>query len=206
MAGTSLESQGFTQQVNPPYYSVKEAVFPFIKFPNCDPILGPEMKSTGEVMGVGRSFAEAFAKAQLAAGVNLPKTGNAFISVRDADKKASVDVARHLANLGFTLLATEGTAKVLMQAGIECSRVNKVNEGRPHIVDMIKNDEIQFIVNTTEGKQAIADSRMMRSNALQNKVTYTTTIAGAKATCMAMELGETTSISRLQDLHKELRT
>ncbi|WP_455375646.1 carbamoyl-phosphate synthase large subunit [Kaarinaea lacus] len=206
MAGTSLKDQGFTEEVKPSYYSVKEAVFPFIKFPNCDPILGPEMKSTGEVMGVGRSFAEAFAKAQLAAGVQLPKTGNAFISVRDADKHAAIDVAKHVKAIGFKIVATDGTAKVLLEAGIDCARVNKVNEGRPHIVDMIKNDEIQFIVNTTEGKQAIADSRAIRSDALQNKIPYTTTIAGARATCMAMELGEITSISRLQDLHEELRT
>jgi len=206
MAGTSLETQGFVEQVIPSYFSVKEAVFPFIKFPNCDPILGPEMKSTGEVMGVGKTFAEAFAKAQLAAGVDLPKTGNAFISVRDADKAAAVDVAKHIKAIGFKILATDGTAKVLQQAGIECSRVNKVNQARPHIVDMIKNDEIQFIVNTTEGKQTIADSRTIRSNALQNKVPYTTTIAGAKATCMAMELGDMSTINRLQDLHEELRT
>ena len=157
-------------------------------------------------MGVGKTFAEAFAKAQLGAGVELPKTGTAFISVRDADKQAAIDVAKHVKSIGFNIVATDGTAMVLEQAGIECVRVNKVNQGRPHIVDMIKNDEIQFIVNTTEGKQAIADSRTLRSNALQNKVTYTTTIAGAKATCMAMELGEITSINRLQDLHKELRT
>jgi len=206
MAGTSLKSQGFVKQVKPAYFSVKEAVFPFIKFPNSDPILGPEMKSTGEVMGVGRSFAEAFAKAQLAAGVDLPKTGNAFISVRDADKEAAIDIAKHIKKIGFNIVATEGTANVLKKVGIECDHVNKVGEGRPHIVDMIKNDEIQFIVNTTEGKKAIADSRTIRSNALQNKVPYTTTIAGAKATCMAMELGDMSSISRLQDLHKELGT
>jgi carbamoyl-phosphate synthase large subunit len=206
MAGKSLESQGITAEIIPGYYSVKEAVFPFIKFPSCDPILGPEMKSTGEVMGIGDEFAEAFAKAQLAAGIVFPKRGRAFISVRDADKQAAIDVAKMIVELGFDIVATEGTAKALQAAGVTCERVNKVNEGRPDIVDIIKNDEIHFIVNTTEGKQAIADSRTIRSNALQNKVMYTTTIAGANATCLAMQLGETSSINRLQDLHKELHS
>jgi len=206
MAGMSLVSQGFTQQVIPKYFSVKEAVFPFIKFPNHDPILGPEMKSTGEVMGVGRSFAEAFGKAQLAANIIFPEPGIAFISVRDADKQAAISVARQVKELGFQVVATSGTAKVLSAAGIECTLVNKVNEGRPHIVDMIKNDEIHFIINTTEGKQAIADSRTIRSNALQNKVMYTTTIAGARASCLAMRLDKMLTINRLQDLHKELTT
>ena len=206
MAGKSLESQGVTAEIIPDYYSVKEAVFPFIKFPSCDPILGPEMKSTGEVMGVGDEFAEAFAKAQLAAGIVFPKRGRAFISVRDADKQAAIDVAKMIVELGFDIVATEGTAKTLQTAGVACERVNKVNEGRPDIVDIIKNDEIHFIVNTTEGKQAIADSRTIRSNALQNKVMYTTTIAGANATCLAMQLGETSTINRLQDLHKELHS
>ncbi|WP_455196836.1 carbamoyl-phosphate synthase large subunit, partial [Kaarinaea lacus] len=206
MAGKSLESQGVTAEIIPNYYSVKEAVFPFIKFPSCDPILGPEMKSTGEVMGIGDEFAEAFAKAQLAAGIVFPKRGRAFISVRDADKQAAIDVAKMIVELGFDIVATEGTERVLQAAGVACERVNKVNEGRPDIVDIIKNDEIHFIVNTTEGKQAIADSRTIRSNALQNKVMYTTTIAGANATCLAMQLGETSSINRLQDLHKELHS
>ncbi|WP_455219817.1 carbamoyl-phosphate synthase large subunit, partial [Kaarinaea lacus] len=206
MAGQSLESQGMTSEVTPNYYSVKEAVFPFIKFPSCDPILGPEMKSTGEVMGVGTEFAEAFAKAQLAAGIEFPKGGRAFISVRDADKTAAISVAKQVVELGFDIVATMGTAKVLREAGISCSRVNKVTEGRPHIVDMIKNDEIHFIINTTEGKQAIADSRTIRSNALQNKVMYTTTITGARATCLAMQLGNSSSIYRLQDLHQELQS
>ena len=206
MVGRSLESQGITAEVVPHYYSVKEAVFPFIKFPSCDPILGPEMKSTGEVMGVGTDFAQAFAKAQLAAGVVFPKPGRAFISVRDADKKAAAGVAKQIIELGFDIVATEGTAKVLQSAGIACTRVNKVNEGRPDIVDMIKNREIHFIINTTEGKQAITDSRTIRSNALQSKVMYTTTIAGARATCLAMQLGEVSTINRLQDLHKELHS
>ncbi|WP_455206723.1 carbamoyl-phosphate synthase large subunit [Kaarinaea lacus] len=206
MVGTSLKSQGITAEVIPKYYSVKEAVFPFIKFPSCDPILGPEMKSTGEVMGIGSKFAEAFAKAQLAAGVVFPKNGRVFISVRDADKNVAISVAKHVIELGFDIVATDGTAKALQSAGIACTRVNKVGEGRPHIVDMIKNDEIHFIVNTTEGKKAITDSRTIRSNALQNKVMYTTTITGARATCLAMQLGDTSSINRLQDLHKELHS
>ncbi|MFQ5488924.1 MAG: carbamoyl-phosphate synthase large subunit, partial [Gammaproteobacteria bacterium] len=173
MAGRSLAAQGVTKEVVPPYYAVKEAVFPFAKFPGVDPILGPEMKSTGEVMGVGRSFAEAFAKSQLAAGVELPRGGKAFVSVRDADKKRAVEVARDLVALGFKVLATRGTAGVLEAAGVPCERVNKVAEGRPHIVDMIKNDEISLIINTTEGKQAIADSYAIRREALLHKVTYT---------------------------------
>jgi carbamoyl-phosphate synthase large subunit len=206
MAGQSLESQGITSEVVPGYYSVKEAVFPFIKFPSCDPILGPEMKSTGEVMGIGLDFAEAFAKAQLAAGIEFPKNGCAFISVRDADKESAISVAKHVLELGFELVATSGTAKSLQAAGISCAQVNKVNEGRPDIVDMIKNGEIHFIINTTEGKQAIADSRAIRSNALQNKVMYTTTITGARATCLAMQIGNSSSINRLQDLHQELNS
>ena len=163
------------------------------------------MKSTGEVMGVGRTFAEAYAKAQIAAGITLPRSGTAFISVRDADKPAAVGVAKTLLGLGFKIVATLGPAKTLEQAGIDCLRVNKVAEGRPHIVDMIKNDEIDFIINTTEGKKAIADSRTIRSNALHRKVTYTTTIAGAEATCLAIHQKELSHIYRIQDLHQELQ-
>ena len=156
-------------------------------------------------MGIGRSFAEAYAKAQVGAGIRFPQGGRAFLSVRDGDKAAVIPVARSLIKMGFTVLASRGTADALTNAGIACQLVFKVNEGRPHIVDMIKNDEIQFIVNTTEGKKAIADSRTIRSNALQHKVTYTTTVAGAEATCMAMEQQhQLTTISRLQDLHQEL--
>ncbi|MFZ5594389.1 MAG: carbamoyl-phosphate synthase large subunit [Pseudomonadota bacterium] len=204
MTGQSLASQGVTREVVPGYYSVKEAVFPFIKFPGVDPILGPEMKSTGEVMGVGRSFAEAFAKSQQAAGIILPRGGRAFISVREADKPRVAELARDLADLGFELYATRGTAKVLNDAGVVCNKINKVAEGRPHIVDMIKNDQISFIVNTTEGKLAIADSYEIRRTALQHKVTYTTTLAGARATCMAIKQGDEHGVDRLQDLHKEL--
>jgi len=203
MAGKSLEEQGMTREIIPPYYSVKEAVFPFIKFPGVDPILGPEMKSTGEVMGVGTTFAEAYAKSQLAVGVTVPLKGTAFISVRDADKAAALAVARDLAKQGFKLVATGGTATALQDAGIECERINKVLEGRPHIVDMIKNDEVDLIVNTTEGKTAIADSFTIRREALQRKVTYTTTISGAHAMILAMAYPETKHVYRLQDLHKE---
>jgi carbamoyl-phosphate synthase large subunit len=203
MAGKSLEEQGMTTEIIPPYYSVKEAVFPFIKFPGVDPILGPEMKSTGEVMGVGNTFAEAYAKSQLAVGVTVPLKGTAFISVRDADKEAAVAVARGLVKQGFKLVATGGTAAALQQAGIECDRINKVLEGRPHIVDMIKNDQVDLIVNTTEGKTAIADSFTIRREALQRKVTYTTTISGAHAMILAMAYPETKHVYRLQDLHKE---
>jgi len=204
MAGMSLADQGITKEIVPAYYSVKEAVFPFAKFPGVDVILGPEMKSTGEVMGVGRSFAEAFAKAQLGAGIDLPTKGRAFISVRDVDKPQAIGVARELVELGFELVATHGTAAALEQAGVECVKVNKVGEGRPHIVDRLKNDDIDFIVNTTEGRKTLSDSYTIRSAALQHKVTYTTTMAGARVTCMALKkLGET-DVHRLQTLHQEL--
>ncbi|MDM8569057.1 carbamoyl phosphate synthase large subunit, partial [Thiotrichales bacterium HSG1] len=162
-----------------------------------------EMKSTGEVMGVGRSFGEAFAKSQLAVGSNLPTSGIAFLSVRDVDKQVTINIARELSLLGFELIATRGTAQALHQAGIDCTIVNKVTEGRPHIVDRIKNDEISFIVNTTEGKQTIADSFTIRRTALQHQVSYTTTIAGARATMLALKTLDTTEINRLQDLHQE---
>ncbi len=204
MVGLSLRKQGLTAERVPGYYSVKEAVFPFIKLPGVDPLLGPEMKSTGEVMGLGLSFGEAFAKAQQAAGMALPRSGRAFISVRDADKEQAIGVARDLFDLGFELVATRGTAKALHEAGIACKVVNKVLEGQPHIVDMIKNDEIDLIINTTEGKQAIADSFTIRGSALQRKVAYTTTMAGAAATVMAIREGETGRVSRLQELHEEL--
>jgi carbamoyl-phosphate synthase large subunit len=204
MVGKSLESQGVVETIVPDYYSVKEAVFPFIKFPGVDPILGPEMKSTGEVMGVGRTFGEAFAKATLASGDILPRSGKAFVSVRDDDKKRVVDVARDLAALGFELLATGGTAEVLQAAGVACERVNKVNEGRPHIVDMIKNDQIALIVNTTEGRKAIADSFTIRREALLHKVSYTTTLSGAEAISEALSSPDASSVNCLQTLHKEL--
>ena len=204
MAGESLASQKLTSEVKPKFFSVKEAVFPFIKFPGVDVILGPEMKSTGEVMGVGSSFAEAFIKSQMGASMNLPTKGKAFISVRKEDHEKIVEVAQALKKLGFSLAATKGTAKVLTENNLEVQYVNKVAEGRPHIVDMIKNDEIDFIVNITEDKQAIKDSYEIRRNALQNKVTYYTTFAGAKAACVGMNYSDEITVSSLQNLHKNV--
>ncbi|MDX1824165.1 MAG: carbamoyl-phosphate synthase large subunit [Thiohalomonadales bacterium] len=204
MVGKRLGDQGINKEVIPDYFSVKEAVFPFIKFPGVDTILGPEMKSTGEVMGVGRNFGEAFAKSQLGAGVQLPAGGKAFLSVRDIDKQAIASLAQRLVDLGFEIVATRGTAKVLEAAGIPHQAVNKVTEGRPHIVDMIKNDEISLIVNTTEGRQAIADSYTIRRNALQHKVAYTTTLAGGDALAIALQQTDITEVNRLQDLHQEI--
>ena len=201
MAGKTLQEAGYTQEVIPSYFSVKEAVFPFAKFPGVDPILGPEMKSTGEVMGVGDSFAEAYAKAQLGAGEILPSSGCAFISVREDDRPMVADVARSLIELGFSIVATSGTARLIESAGLSVRRVNKVTEGRPHIVDMIKNDEITLIINTTEGRQSIADSYSIRRNALQHKVYCTTTLAGAQAICEALKFGPEKTVRRLQDLH-----
>jgi len=202
MAGESLKAQKLTAEVKPKFFSVKEAVFPFIKFPGVDVILGPEMKSTGEVMGVGASFAEAFIKSQMGASMILPTKGMAFISVRKEDHEKIVDVAQSLNELGFSLVATKGTAKILIQNNLDVQYVNKVAEGRPHIVDMIKNDEIDFIVNITEDKQAIIDSYEIRRNALQNKITYYTTLAGAKAACVGMSYTDEISVSSLQNLHK----
>jgi len=204
MVGRSLSEQGINDEVVPPYYSVKEAVFPFIKFPGVDPLLGPEMKSTGEVMGVGATFAEAFAKAQLAAGVVLPRSGKAFVSVRDADKPRVAVMARRLVKRGFELYATSGTAAVLEAAGVACQRINKVTEGRPHIVDMIKNNEVNLIINTAEGKQAIKDSFSIRREALLRKVSYTTTMAGADATSLALQYLDAEEVRSLQQLHKEI--
>ena len=201
MAGRTLADQGLTREVQPKHYFVKEAVFPFIKFPGVDTLLGPEMKSTGEVMGVGETFGEAFRKSQIGAGVKLPATGKALLSVREVDKRRLLQVARDLVELGFQLYATDGSAAAVRAAGITCQRVNKVHEGRPHIVDMIKNDEFSFIVNTTEGAQAIADSAAIRRAALQHKVSYTTTIAGAEATCLALRHGAALAVNRLQELY-----
>jgi carbamoyl-phosphate synthase large subunit len=204
MAGRTLKEQAVAE-VTPGYFSVKEAVFPFAKFPGVDTILGPEMKSTGEVMGIGESFAEAFVKSQIAAGVKLPQGGRAFISVRDGDKVAAVHIARDLVELGFTLVATRGTAGVLKSHGIEVTPVNKVAEGRPHIVDMIKNGDISFIVNTVEAtRTAVSDSRAIRITALARRVTYYTTVAGAKAACAGMKHLEALEPYRLQDLHAKL--
>jgi carbamoyl-phosphate synthase large subunit len=205
MAGRSLDDQGVVGEIVPPYYSVKEAVFPFVKFPGVDTILGPEMKSTGEVMGVGRTFAEAFVKSQLGAGVRLPTSGKAFISVKHADRPKAIEVARELVELGFSVVATRGTASAIAAAGLPVSAVNKVNEGRPHVVDMIKNNEISLVINTVEEKrQAVTDSRSIRTSALAAKVTVYTTIEGARAACMGMRHLSVLEAYSLQDLHGEL--
>ena len=203
MSGRKLAELGVTEGPVPPYYSVKEAVFPFVKFPEADPILGPEMKSTGEVMGTGRTFGEAYAKAQSASGVLLPRKGVCFLSVRDRDKAGAVELGKRLIARGFELVATEGTAQALAAAGIECRRVNKVREGRPHIVDMIKNDEVELIVNTTEGKLAIRESNSIRREAVHRRVTYYTTLAAGLATCEALDHLDEVEVNRLQDLHHE---
>ena len=205
MVGQSLASQRVPREVIPPYFAVKEAVFPFIKFPGVDTILGPEMKSTGEVMGVGESFGEAFVKSQLAAGVRLPRRGRAFISVRDADKAGAVEVARGLHDLGFALVATRGTAAAIAAQGLPVATVNKVAEGRPHVVDMIKNGEIDLIVNTVDEKRtAISDSRSIRTTAVQQRITYYTTIAGARAACAGLGHLESLVPYDLQGLHRRL--
>ncbi|MFO7306603.1 MAG: carbamoyl-phosphate synthase large subunit [Gammaproteobacteria bacterium] len=204
MVGAKLKNLGLVRERVPKFFAVKESVFPFSKFPEADPILGPEMKSTGEVMGTGRSFGEAYAKAQLASGVTLPSRGVCLLSVRDRDKPAAVKLAQRLIEQGFEIVATSGTAAALTAAGIPCRRVNKVREGRPHIVDMIKNHEISLIVNTTEGKQAIFESRSIRREAVHKKVTYYTTIAAGLATCEAIAHMNEVDVNRLQDLHREI--
>ncbi|MDG1494647.1 MAG: carbamoyl-phosphate synthase large subunit [Porticoccaceae bacterium] len=204
MVGQTLESQGFTKEIIPPYFSVKEAVFPFNKFPGTDPILGPEMKSTGEVMGVGTTFAEAYGKAELGASDEIPSSGTAFVSVRERDKHQVAGLAKQLSDLGFKLVATAGTAKIIEQAGLPVTLVNKVKEGRPHIVDMIKSDKIDLIINTTEGRQAISDSSAIRYSAEQHRVYYTTTMAGGDAVCQALNFDGETTVRRIQTLHEEL--
>ncbi len=204
MTGRTLARQGIKEERVPSWFAVKEAVFPFIKFPGVDPLLGPEMKSTGEVMGVGLTFGEAYAKSQRAAGTKLVRSGRVLMSVRDRDKAGLVPIARGLSEKGFELVATRGTAKALQQAGLSCAVVNKVGQGRPHIVDLIKNGEVQLIINTTEGKQAIADSFRIRREALQHQVSYTTTLAGAHAICLALEALDTDRVYCLQDLHGQL--
>ena len=204
MAGTTLAEQGFTAEIVPDYISVKESVFPFPKFPGVDPILGPEMKSTGEVMGVGDTFAEAFAKASLGAGDRLPKGGTAFVSVKPSDRPFVGEVGHALADLGFRIVATRGTARCLNEAGVACDIVNKVREGRPDITDRLRNDDIDLIVNSTEGRQAIADSAAIRRLALQHKVCYTTTLSGGIAFCAAIREGQSDKVRRLQTLHSAL--
>jgi carbamoyl-phosphate synthase large subunit len=205
MVGQSLAAQGVSHEVTPPYFSVKEAVFPFVKFPGVDTILGPEMKSTGEVMGVGKTFGEAFVKSQLGAGTRLPASGLVFLTVKNADKARAVEVARALLALGFELVATRGTAAAISAAGLNCRVVNKVTEGRPHVVDMIKNDEIVMVINTVEERRnAIADSRQIRTSALAARVTTFTTIAGAEAAVEGMKYLQHLSVRSLQELHGEL--
>jgi carbamoyl-phosphate synthase large subunit len=205
MVGQSLASQGITKEVVPPYFSVMEAVFPFVKFPGVDTILGPEMKSTGEVMGVGKTFGEAFVKSQLGASVKLPKSGKVFLSVKASDKPRAVQVARDLVEIGFSVVATKGTAAALAAAGVPVATVNKVIEGRPHIVDMIKNHEIALVVNTVEEKRsAIVDSRAIRTSALAARVTTYTTIAGAEAAVEGMAHLDELHVYDLQGLHKTL--
>jgi carbamoyl-phosphate synthase large subunit len=208
MAGQSLDAQGLGDEVVPHYFSVKEAVFPFVKFPGVDTILGPEMKSTGEVMGVGESFGEAFVKSQIAAGVTLPESGTVFISVKNQDKARAVAIARGLHGLGFKLAATRGTAAAIAEAGLPVLAVNKVTEGRPHIVDMLKNGDIALVINTVEERRnAIVDSRAIRTSALQARVAYFTTAAGARAAVEGMEYlrkGAGLKVYPLQQLHTEL--
>ncbi|MGH6639352.1 MAG: carbamoyl-phosphate synthase large subunit, partial [Polaromonas sp.] len=205
MAGQSLASQGIIHEVTPPYFSVKEAVFPFVKFPGVDTILGPEMKSTGEVMGVGKTFGEAFVKSQLGAGTKLPTSGKVFLTVKNNDKPRAVEVARALAALKFELVATKGTAAAIAAAGVACAVVNKVTEGRPHVVDMVKNDEIALVINTVEERRnAIADSRQIRTSALLARVTTFTTIAGAEAAVEGMKYLDNLNVYSVQELHAQL--
>jgi carbamoyl-phosphate synthase large subunit len=206
MAGQTLLGQGISKEVIPPYFSVKEAVFPFVKFPGVDTILGPEMKSTGEVMGVGKTFGEAFVKSQIAAGAKFPVSGKAFISVKQNDKTRAIEVARNLIAMGFEIIATKGTAATLQAAGLACAVVNKVTEGRPNIVDMIKNNEIAMVINTVEERRnAIADSRYIRTSALLARVTTYTTIAGAEAAVQGMRYLDQLSIISVQEMHLQLR-
>jgi len=205
MVGQSLAAQGISGEIVPPYFSVKEAVFPFIKFPGVDTILGPEMKSTGEVMGVGETFAEAFLKSQLAAGVKLPLAGNVFVSVRDADKPRAIELARILIELGFSLVATRGTAAAFEAAGVAVTPVNKVHEGRPHIVDMMKNDEIALVVNTVQEKRAaIHDSYQIRREALTDQIPTYTTLAGARAAALGVAGMRELVPYSIQALHERL--
>ena len=204
MAGISLEKQGIREEVTPPYYSVKEAVFPFIKFPNVDTVLGPEMKSTGEVMGVGLTFGEAFDKSQKAAGYEINKQGSLFVSLKTEDQSQGVELAKYFHENGYKIYATEGTGRTIRDAGMPVTQVNKVKEGRPHVVDMIKNGEFDLIFNTTAGKQSLKDSYTIRREALMHKVTYFTTLAAAKATVAAHESSSDISINKLQALHRKL--
>ncbi|HOZ94307.1 MAG TPA: carbamoyl phosphate synthase large subunit, partial [Ottowia sp.] len=213
MAGQTLDAQGIAAEVTPPYFSVKEAVFPFVKFPGVDTILGPEMKSTGEVMGVGKTFGEAYIKAQLGAGERLPRplradgtpAGKVFLTVKNSDKPQAVQIARELAGMGFGLVATRGTAQAIRDAGIACETVNKVTEGRPHIVDMVKNDDISLVINTVEERRnAITDSRAIRTSALAARVPTITTIFGAEAAVEGMKFMDRLGVISVQEMHAQL--
>jgi len=205
MVGQSLASQGIGAEVTPPYFSVKEAVFPFVKFPGVDTILGPEMKSTGEVMGVGKTFGEAFVKSQIGAGTKLPRSGKVFISAKNNDKPRAIEVARALAAMGFVVVATRGTGAAINAAGVPCALVNKVTEGRPHIVDMIKNNEIAMVIHTVEERRnAITDSRQIRTSALLARVTTFTTIAGAEAAVQGMPHLDHLDVISVQEMHAQL--
>ena len=204
MAGISLKDQNFEEEIIPEYFSVKEAVFPFNKFLGVDPILGPEMKSTGEVMGVGPSFSEAYAKAQLGAGEIIPQTGSVFLSVRDSDRPFIADLAKEFYELGFKIIATKGTARNISDEGIPVEIIKKVAEGRPHVVDAMKNAEVNLIVNTTEGRQSILDSASIRRTALEEKIYITTTLEGGRAVCSVLRNKDLWSVERLQDLHAKI--
>lgn len=201
MAGKTLKELGVTEEIIPPYFSVKEVVIPFNKFHGSDPLVGPEMRSTGEVMGVGDTFEEAFAKANLGAGVSVPKDGRALISVRNSDKGRVLDLAKKMVELGYELDATHGTEIILREAGVPVRRVNKVQEGRPHILDRIKNSEYSYIINTTEGRKAIEDSKVLRGGALRYKVAYTTTLNAAFAACQAHAADDRNTVTSIQELH-----
>jgi carbamoyl-phosphate synthase large subunit len=205
MAGISLKDQNFLKEIIPPYYSVKEAVFPFTKFMGVDPILGPEMKSTGEVMGTGTNFSEAYAKAQLGAGENIPNSGSVFLSVRDSDRPFVGGLAKEFHDLGFKIMATKGTARSISERDIPVEVIKKVAEGRPHVVDAMKNSEVNLIVNTTEGRQSILDSASIRRTALEERIYCTTTIEGGKAVCAVLRNKDQWSVERLQDLHAKIR-
>ena len=204
MSGIKIKDLNLPNLTNETYFSVKEAVFPFSKFPEVDVLLGPEMKSTGEVMGFGKTFGEAYFKAQRAAGVILPKTGNVFISVRDHDKKPICDVASELISMGFKIFATSGTFNHLIESGVDCTRINKVKDGHPHIVDMIKNNEVHLIINTTEGARSIKDSFSIRKEAQNHKISLTTTVSGAKAFCKAIKFIDDFGVQDLKERHKSL--
>ncbi len=206
MAGIDLKKQDFLEEIIPEYYSVKEAVFPFNKFLGVDPILGPEMKSTGEVMGVGSSFSEAYAKAQLGAGEIIPQSGSVFLSVRDSDRPFIANLAKEFIDLGFKIIATKGTARHIEKAGFPVEIIKKVAEGRPHVVDAMKNGEVNLIVNTTEGRQSILDSASIRRTALEEKIYCTTTLEGGRAVCSVLRNKELWSVERLQDLHDKIHT